>query len=120
MASTSFRDLVVWQQAMEFVVQIYEITKAYPRDEIYCLTNQMRRAANSIPCNIAEGQGRRTRKDFVHFLSIASGSLREVETQITISERLGYIKPEAAKVLLEQSDRIGRLLKGLSRSLERD
>jgi four helix bundle protein len=85
MASSTYRDLIAWQQAMEFVVLIYEATKTFPRDEIYCLTNQMRRAANSVPSNIAEGHGRRIKKDFAHFLSIANGSLREVETQITIS-----------------------------------
>ena len=119
MASSTYRDLIAWQQAMEFAVQIYEVTKSFPRDVIYCLTNQMRRAANSVPCNIAEGHGRRTKKDFSHFLSIANGSLREVETQITISERLGYLEPSAATKLLEQTDRIGRLIKGLSRSLEK-
>lgn len=84
----NYRDLIAWQRAMDLVVVAYCLTDEFPREEIYCLTAQLRRAAISVPSNIAEGEGRGTKNEFVHFLRIAHGSLREVETQITLGVRL--------------------------------
>ncbi len=88
----SYKDLIVWQRAMELVVTVYELTSKFPREEIYGLTSQMRRAAVSIPSNIAEGRRRGTRKDFRQFLIIAYGSGAELETQIEISKQLSLGK----------------------------
>ena len=88
----SHRDLIVWQRAMDLVVGIYEITETFPKTEIYGLTSQIRRAAVSIPSNIAEGKNRDTRKDYRHFLMIAYGSGAELETQIEIAKRLSFSK----------------------------
>ncbi|MCX6039724.1 MAG: four helix bundle protein [Caldilinea sp.] len=87
----SYQELIVWQKAMDLVVNVYQITKGFPREETYGLTNQLRRAAVSIPSNIAEGQGRNTAKEFQRFLAVAYGSLQETETQLMLSRRLGYI-----------------------------
>jgi len=87
----SYRDLVVWQKAMDLVTAIYRITAQFPREEMYGLTSQLRRAAVSIPSNIAEGQGRHGVLEFRHFLRQSCGSLMELETQTLIAERLGYI-----------------------------
>jgi four helix bundle protein len=82
----SYRDLIAWRKAMDLVTDIYRATQAFPRDELYGLTNQLRRAAVSVPSNIAEGQARFSRKEFHHFLSHARGSLVEIETQVTIAQ----------------------------------
>lgn len=103
---------------MELVKQIYEITKNFPKDEIYGLTSQVRRAAVSVPSNIAEGQGRDSTKEFLHHLSIAYGSLMETETQILIAESLAYLKSEESNLILEKTAEAGRLINGLSRSLK--
>ena len=87
----SHKDLIVWQKSMEHVVAIYVATRAFPKEELFGIVSQMRRAAVSIPSNIAEGCGRGTNKELYHFLNIASGSLAEVETQLYISYTLGYI-----------------------------
>lgn len=86
-----FRDLIVWQKSMELVREVYQLSKGFPPDERYALTDQLRRAAVSIPSNIAEGNGRASNKDYAHFLAIARGSLYETLTQIQIAEDLGYI-----------------------------
>jgi four helix bundle protein len=109
----------VWQKAMDFVEMVYQTTPVFPREEVHGPTGQLRKAAISIPSNIAEGQGRQTTKDFQRFLSIAYGSLREVETQILIGERLQYIDGKAVKRLLDAAAEIGRLLNGLTASLSR-
>jgi four helix bundle protein len=87
----TYRDLVVWQKAMELVTEIYKATERFPKEEIYGLTSQLRRAAISVPSNIAEGQGRLTKKEFHHFLGYARGSLLEMETQLLIAQNLGYL-----------------------------
>ncbi len=87
----SHRDLTVWQKSMDLVVRVYDMTKAFPREELYGLTSQMRRCAVSIPSNIAEGRRRGTKKDYIHFLQMSFGSGAELETQIEIAERIGYI-----------------------------
>ena len=89
---TSHKDLKVWQESMTLVTQIYKISEDFPKHEIYGLSSQIRRAAVSIPSNIAEGAGRKGENEFTRFLYIALGSLSEVETQLEISHRLGYIK----------------------------
>ena len=115
MVKRDYRDLVVWQKAMEMVTEIYRITQAFPREEIYGLTSQIRRAAISIPSNIAEGQGRLTRGEFRQFLGHAKGSLAELETQILIAQNLGYIQNPSP--LLDRVAAVARLLNGLLNSL---
>jgi len=117
MAGKTYRELIAWQKAVDFVVAVYEAAKAFPREELYGLTAQLKRAVVSVPCNIAEGSGRRTIKDFVHFLSIAYGSLREVETQLEIASRLGFIPADRLRSLLERAGEVGRLINDLSKSL---
>jgi four helix bundle protein len=120
MAVKNYRELIVWQKAMDLVEAIYRETAGFPKEETYGLTIQLRRAAVSIPSNIAEGQGRRSTRDFLRFLSIANGSLREVETQITIARRLNYIQEERETVIFEMTSEVARLLHGLIRSLDEE
>lgn len=117
MAGKSYQDLETWQRAMDLVQEVYEATRGFPRDEVYGLTSQLRRAAVSIPSNIAEGQGRESPKEFLHHLSFAHGSLCEAETQTLIAVRLGYIEADKASKLLDRMGEVGRLLNGLIRSL---
>lgn len=119
MAGRSYRELLVWQKAMNLVTEVYNSIKTFPREEIYGLSGQLRRAVVSVPSNIAEGQGRDSVKEFIHHLSIAYGSLMEVETQLQIAANLGYLKQIEINKLLEQSSEVGRLLNGLSRSLRK-
>jgi four helix bundle protein len=104
---------------MDLVEDIYQISKEFPKAEIYGLTSQLRRAAVSVPSNIAEGYGRSGRREFAHALSIALGSLAEVETQILIAERLGYLAAESRATLMESSTQTGRIIVGLMNSMER-
>jgi four helix bundle protein len=99
-----YRELIVWQKAVELVVVIYRITTKFPHAENYGLTSQIRRAAISIPSNIAEGQGRNTTRDFIHFLSVAHGSLKEMETQVIISQRLGFIEDKETSLIIESTN----------------
>ena len=117
MAVKDYRELIVWQKAMDLVELLYRRTRSFPKEELYGLTAQMRRAAVSIPSNIAEGQARRTTRDFIHFLSIARGSLKELETQIIISHRLGYINDAQQSELVAATEEVSRLISGLNRSL---
>jgi len=119
MAIKSFRDLETWQTAMDLVAEIYRVTKIFPKDELYSLTSQFRRAAVSVPSNVAEGQGRDSTKEFLHHLSIAHGSLCEVETQLLIAQRLEYLSGEEADRLASLAASVGRLINGLSRSLRK-
>ncbi len=113
----SYRDLVVWQKGMELVEGVYRVSRTFPKEEVYGLVSQVRRAAVSIPSNIAEGQSRLTAGEFVQFLGIARGSLAEVETQLLLAQRLAFLTPETTEPLLELTAEIGRLLNGLLRSL---
>lgn len=115
----SYRDLIVWQKSMALVKQIYETTKSFPKDELYGLTSQLRRAAVSVPSNIAEGQGRSFDREFALFISHALGSLMEVETQLLIAVDLGYITSHDAEPLLKRSAEIGRLANGLLATLKK-
>jgi len=113
----SYQDLIAWQKAMDLVTEIYEVSHKFPREEIFALTSQLRRAAVSIPSNIAEGQGRSSRKEFLYFLGNAKGSLSEVETQVLIARKLDYIDDEVSNSLLNLSAEVGRILNGLLASL---
>jgi four helix bundle protein len=110
------KDLTVWQDSMSLVVDIYRATEAFPRSEIHGLTSQLRRAAVSVPSNIAEGAARNSSKEFAQFLYIALSSLAEVETQLLISERLGFIRTTD---LLDKAQKVRRMLVGLIRSIRR-
>ncbi len=113
---SSYRDLIAWQESVQFVSSIYKITRFFPPEELYGLTTQLRRAAVSIASNIAEGQGRVTPGEFKQFLGHARGSLLEVETQLWISKDLSLINQEQLSRLLKQSGEIGLLLNGLMNS----
>jgi four helix bundle protein len=102
---------------MELVVAVYDVTKKFPKEEMYGLTSQIRRAAVSIPSNIAEGEGRESKKEFYQFLSIAYGSLREVETHVFISEKIKYIDEPICNSIIERCNEIGKLINGLKKSL---
>jgi len=103
---------------MELVILVYRITAQFPKHEIYGLTSQLRRASVSIPSNIAEGYGRGSRKEYLQFLGIAQGSLKELETQAILAERLNYSTTAQIEKLLEDTDRLGKMLGGLIRSLK--
>lgn len=113
----SYRDLIAWQKGIALVATIYRITQNFPKDELYGLTSQLRRAAVSIPSNIAEGQGRKSNPEFRHFLHNAAGSLMEVETQLTIAAVLCYLSREKEAELLNQTNELGRIINGLILSL---
>lgn len=119
MTITNYKDLEVWQKAMELVVQCYQITKGFPVNEVYGLASQLKRAAVSVPANIAEGRSRQHNKEFIQYISIAYGSLAELETHIEIAKRLGYITTDTAVELNDKTSIIGRMLNGLRRSLEK-
>jgi four helix bundle protein len=117
--SQAYRDLIVWQKAVELVTEIYRVTRQFPKDEIYGLSSQIRRAAVSVPCNIAEGQGRLTRREFHQFLGYARGSLMEMETQVVIAGNLGDLQEDQVSRLLELSAEVGRILNGLLGSISK-
>ena len=118
MKSSDYRQLKVWQKAMDLTVEIYNLVKRLPREETYALSDQMRRAVVSIPSNIAEGQGRNSDKEFINFLSIARGSVWELETQIEICERLHYIDSELASKVYSLTTEVSKMLNSLSNSLK--
>jgi len=115
----SYKDLVAWKKSMDLVTAIYRSTGAFPKDELFGITSQLRRAAVSIPSNIAEGQGRLSGGEFRHFLGQARGSLREVETQVQIAHNLGYLQEDSLGVLLEACAEVGRILNGLIASISK-
>ena len=115
--STDYRDLIAWQRAMNLIVTVYGVTRSFPADERFGLTNQLRRAVVSIASNIAEGQGRQSVKDFVRFLRIANGSRQEVETQLFAANELGFASDDELSTAFSQSEEVGRLVAGLIRSL---
>ena len=112
-----YTELIGWQKAMTFVTEVYKASENFPQRELYGLSGQLRRAAVSIPSNIAEGQGRRSTKEFKYFLSNAQGSLCEVETQVRIAGNLGYLAAGKVEELLDKAAEIGRILHGLQASL---
>jgi four helix bundle protein len=115
----SYKDLQVWSQALDFGVEIYRLTRDFPREEIYGLRAQIRKAATSVALNLAEGHSRSGTKEFLHFLSIAQGSLAETETLLMFSRRLGYMNDQETDSLIRQAEEIGRMLCGLQRTLHR-
>jgi len=116
-AVRKYKDLIVWQKAVELVSEMYEVTASFPRDEIYGLTNQLRRSAVSVPSNIAEGQGRATKGEFIQFLCHARGPLFELETQVLIAGKLGYLKSDQESMLLDKVTEVACILNGLLTSL---
>ncbi len=117
MKSSDFRELKVWQKAMDLAVEIYSIVKLLPQQELFVLSDQMRRAAISIPSNIAEGQGRDSMKEFIRFLSVARGSLRELSTQLEICERVNYLEQSQTNKARDLIEEIDKMLNALSKSL---
>lgn len=113
----SYKDLIVWQKAMDLVQLVYQATKIFPKEELYGLTNQVRRAVVSIPSNIAEGQARQSSAEFKNFLSIARGSLAEVETQLLIAMRLGYLNQEQLAPIMAVHREISKMLPALMAKL---
>jgi four helix bundle protein len=117
MPARNYRDLIAWQKSFELVLAIYQETAHFPIEERYGIVSQLRKAGVSIPSNIAEGEGRKSKGEFRYFLFVALGSLKEAETQILISEALGYFGPNQAAKLMAIAAEVGRLINGLSKSL---
>jgi four helix bundle protein len=114
----SHKDLLIWQKGIEITVSVYQLVESFPKDEIYALSNQIKRAAVSVPSNIAEGYGRNSNKSFHHFLSISRGSLFELETQLRIAEKLNFIEnknlfDQTQKLIEEESKMINAFSKSL-------
>ncbi len=114
-----YMDLICWQKAMDLVTEIYRLTKQLPKEEVFGLASQLRRAAVSIPSNIAEGQGRLSKGEFRTFLGNARGSLSELETQILICKKLDFIAEQEAARLIEMASEVGRILNGLIASMKK-
>ena len=113
-----FEDLVVWQESQNLAVQVYEITKQFPREEVFGITSQIKRAVSSVSANIAEGFGRQTLKDKLQFYTIAYGSLLETKNFLYLSQRLGYIAEEHLDALLDTTVSCWKFLNGLNKSLQ--
>ena len=114
---SSYQELIVWQKSMDLAVEIYRLTRQFPAEERYGITSQMRRAATSIPANIAEGQARRSTGEFLQSLGVARGSLAELETFLTLSTRLNMTTPEDSERLLSDCVEINKMLNALIKSL---
>ncbi len=117
MSKSGYKDLIAWKKGMELVAAIYDATDGFPSHEMYGLVSQLRRAAVSVPSNIAEGKAHYSNRDFVRFLRHARGSLAEIETQILIAEQRKYLEAEKAAQFSQQLDELGRILSGLINSL---
>ena len=117
--SVSYRDLKVWQKAMGLAESCYEATQRLPKEERYGLTSQIRRCAVSVPANIAEGYGRDSDGSFIQFLRVSQGSLKELETHILLAGRLAMLEPSVVSQLLEQTDEIGKMTRGLTSSIQK-
>jgi four helix bundle protein len=115
-----YTKIKAWELADDLTVAVYEATRGFPREEVYSLTSQIRRAAYSVPANIAEGASRESKKDYLHFLYIARGSLNETRYFIHLARRLGYLKEMAAEPLASQADEASRTLTGLILAVERE
>ncbi|NJM12278.1 MAG: four helix bundle protein [Synechococcaceae cyanobacterium SM1_2_3] len=114
----SYQDLMVWQRGMILAEQAYDLTRTFPRDELFGMTSQIRRSAASIPANIAEGWARESTAEFIHFIRIAKGSLRELETHLILSQRVKLCPPDATQPMLELAGTLSRQLLALQRSLQ--
>ena len=117
-AVSSYRDLIAWQKSMDLLVSVYAVTESFPKSEQFGLTAQIKRAAVSIPSNIAEGSSRRSTQEFLRYINISTGSLAEMETQISAAKRLGFVTAEQEKIILTQCNEISRILQGLYDSLK--
>ena len=117
MGSQSYRDLVVWQKSIALCTEVYKLCEAFPKSELYGLSDQMKRAAVSVASNIAEGQGRQHRKEFLHFISIANGSLAELDTQRIIAENLRLMTAEISAQLGSQIVEVQKMLYALASKL---
>lgn len=117
--ASSFEDLIVWQKSQDYAVEIYQVTKEFPKEEIFAMTSQLRRAASSISANIAEGYGRESKKDKLHFYTIAYGSMLETKNFLYLAKRLGYIEESKLEDLLVLSIDCQKLLNALKTSLRR-
>ncbi len=117
----SYQDLQVWQEGMNLAEACYQLTNAFPKEELYGMTSQIRRAAASIPANVAEGYGREYRAEYIQFLRIAQGSLKELETHLLLSARnkVGLTTTQAVNPILKQCESVGRLLRAVIRSLQK-
>jgi four helix bundle protein len=115
----SYRDLIVWQKSVELVLEIYRATQDFPKTETYGLVSQLRRAAVSVPSNVAVGHARLSTGEYKQFLGHARGSLMEIETQVLISQRLGYMNSGQSNILLNRATEVGKVLNGLLNSLNR-
>lgn len=115
----SYKNLTVWKKSVDLVTHIYTLTKLFPKEELYGLTSQMRRTAVSIPSNIAEGRSKRSTKEYVRFINIASGSAAELETQLIIAENLGFTDKEKITSVMNELAEVGKMLHGLIASLEK-
>ncbi|MCR6643260.1 MAG: four helix bundle protein [Terricaulis sp.] len=115
----SYKDLRVWQTAMDIAVLVYDLTRDFPKDELYGMTSQIRRAAVSVPANIAEGFGRESSGSFVSFLRVAQGSFKELETHLQLSARVGLADDQNVAPALAQCDELGRMLRAYIRSIQR-
>ena len=120
MSINSYHDLIVWQKSIDLVVEVYKLIKLLPKEELYALSSQLRRSVISIPSNIAEGQQRHTAKEFVNFLSVARGSNGEVQTQLIICVRLGYLSDEQVLSAMSLSEEISKMLSRLIEKLSRN
>jgi four helix bundle protein len=114
----SYQDLTVWQKGMDLAVAAYHLTKSFPKEELFGMTSQIRRSASSIPANIAEGWGRGGTKEYIHFLKIAQGSLKELETHLILCQRVELCPPLATTPLLSQTQEIGKMIRALIGSLQ--
>jgi len=120
MNESIYRRLEVWKEGMQLAIEIYKVTQTFPKHELYGITSQLRRAAVSVPSNIAEGRGRGTKRDFCRFATQARGSLFELQTQLTICEQLQYATTEDVDRLTKRSETVARLLNGLIRYLTKN
>ena len=118
MSVENFKDLKIWQFGMDIAEQCYKLTQHFPKSELYGLTSQIRRASVSIPANIAEGYGREYRNDYVRFLRMAQGSLKELETHLLLAERIDFTTSEAIVPILKKCDECGRMTRALIRKLQ--
>ena len=114
----SYRDLGVWQDAMTLAEACYRLTREFPRDELFGLTSQIRRAVGSVPANIAEGHGRENTGSFVQYLRISQGSLKELETHLLLAERVGILSGPDLQPVIAQRESLGKMLRALIRSLQ--
>ena len=118
MTVKQYQDLIAWQKAIELVIEIYRASSGFRRDEMYGLTSQLRRAAVSVPSNIAEGQGRASSGEFIQFLCHAGGSLFELETQVVVAHKLSYLSDAQSAMLAGRISELGRILNGLIKSVQ--